>query len=137
MKRILIGSLFAVAIVFFAYGTGSAQVVEKVKDAAEKTKDVTVGAAKKTKVFVTDGLEKAGDKTEDTAKAAAKKTKTFGSTTVSTTENVTGQVMEGGKHYTVKTWDGTKWVSKRVWYATKKGATATKEAVVGDGDQKP
>lgn len=137
MKRILLGSLFAAAVVFFAYGTGSAQVVEKVKDAAEKTKDVTVGAAKKTKVFVTDGLAKAGDKTADAAKSGAKKTKNFGSHAVSTTENVTGEVRENGKYYSVKTWDGTKWVSKRVWYATKKGATATKEAVAGEDQQKP
>jgi hypothetical protein len=137
MKRILVGSLFTVAVVFFAYGTGSAQIVEKIKDAAETTKDVTVSAAKKTKVVVTDGLEKAGDETEEAATSGAKKTKTFGSHAVSTTENIAGQAYEGGKYYTVKTWDGTKWVSKRVWYATKKGSTATKDAIVGEDQQKP
>jgi hypothetical protein len=137
MKRILMGSLFAAAVVFFAYGTGSAQIVEKVKDAADATKDATVGAAKKTKVVVTDGLEKAADKTGDVAKSGAKKTKNFGSNAVTTTENVTGEVRENGKYYSVKTWDGTKWVSKRVWHASKKGATATKEAVAGDDTSKP
>ena len=137
MKRILMGSLFAVAVVFFAYGTGSAQIVEKVKDAAEATKDVTVSAAKKTKVVVTDGLEKAGDKSGEAVATGTKKTKSFGSNTVSTTENIAGHAYEGGKYYTEKSWDGTKWVSKRVWHATKKGSTATKEAVAGDDQQKP
>ena len=121
------------AAVFFAYGQANGQVVEKIKDAAGKTKDVTVGAAKKTKVVVTDGLEKAADKTEDaasaTAKAAKSTSKTIGHHTINVTENVAGTAYEGGKWFTVTTWDGTKWVSKRTWMATKKVAGATKDAV--------
>ena len=119
--------------VLFAYGQANAQVPEKVKDAAGKTKDVTVDAAKKTKVIVTDGLEKAADKTGDAASAtagAAKSTsKTIGHHTVTVTDNVVGEVRKDGKWFVVTTWDGTKWVSKRTWMETKKVAGATKDAV--------
>jgi len=119
--------------VLFAYGQANAQVPEKVKDAAGKTKDVTVDAAKKTKVIVTDGLEKAADKTGDaasaTASAAKSTSKTIGHHTVTVTDNVVGEVRKDGKWFTVTTWDGTKWVSKRTWIETKKVAVATKDAV--------
>lgn len=141
--KIRILTIFAMflAVVLFSYGSANAQVVDAVKDAASKTKDVTVDAAKKTKVVVTDGLEKAADTTKDVSVDAAKKTastsKKIGNYSVDVTEGVTGTVYEGGKWFTVTTWDGTKWVSKRVWYATKKAGTATKDAVVGDGEKKP
>src|SRR5688572_15811269 len=116
-------AVFALAVLF-AYGPANAQVPEKVKDAAGKTKDVTVDAAKKSRVVVTDGLEKAADATGDaasaTAKAAKSTTKTFGRHTVNVTENVAGEVKEGGRWLMVTTWDGTKWVSKRTWFAAKK-----------------
>jgi len=119
--------------VLFAYGQANAQVPEKVKDAAGKTKDVTVDAAKKTKVIVTDGLEKAADKTGDaasaTASAAKSTSKTIGHHTVTVTDNVVGEVRKDGKWFVVTTWDGTKWVSKRTWMETKKAAGATKDAV--------
>jgi hypothetical protein len=121
------------AFVLFAYVGADAQVPEKVKDAAGKTKDVTVEAAKKTKVIVTDGLEKAADKTGDaasaTAKAAKSTTKTIGSHSVTVTENVAAEVKKDGQWLMVTTWDGTKWVSKRTWMETKKVAGATKDAV--------
>ena len=119
--------------VLFAYGQANAQVPEAVKDAAGKTKDVTVDAAKKTKVVVTDGLAKAADKTGDaasaTASAAKSTSKTIGHHTVTVTDNVVGEVRKDGKWFTVTTWDGTKWVSKRTWIETKKAAGATKDAV--------
>lgn len=130
-----IGVFFA--IVLFSYGSADAQVVDAVKDAASKTKEVT----KKTAVVVTDKVEDAADKTKDVTVDAAKKTaktsKKVGSYSIDVTENVAGHAYEGGKYYTVKTWDGTKWVSNRVWYKTKKAADATKDAIVGDGDKKP
>jgi len=120
-------------VVLFAYGQANAQVPEPVKDAASKTKDVTVDAAKKTKVIVTDGLAKAADKTGDaasaTASAAKSTSKTIGHHTVTVTDNVVGEVRKDGKWFTVTTWDGTKWVSKRTWIETKKAAGATKDAV--------
>ena len=138
-------SVLAMALtVLFAYGQANAQVPEKVKDAAgktkdvtvdaaSKTKDVTVDAAKKTKVIVTDGLEKAADKTGDaasaTASAAKSTSKTIGHHTVTVTDNVVAETKKDGKWFTVTTWDGTKWVSKRTWIETKKSAGATKDAV--------
>ncbi|MEP7149467.1 MAG: hypothetical protein ABI857_11360 [Acidobacteriota bacterium] len=120
------------AVVLFAYGQTNAQVVDKIKDAAGKAKDVTVDAAKKTRVVVTDGLETAADKTGDAASATGKavksNTKTIGNHAVTVTDNVAGSVYEGGKWFVVTTWDGTKWVSKRTWYATKKTGTAIKDA---------
>jgi hypothetical protein len=137
-----------VGVVLLSYGAAVSQVPEVVKDAAGKTKDVTVDTAKKvkdvtvdtankTKVVVSDGLDTAADKTAGAAKKAATTSKRIGNYTVDKTENVVGHAYEGGKHYTVKSWDGTKWVSKRVWYKTKQGADATKDAVVGDGEKKP
>ena len=120
-------------VVLFAYGQGNAQVPDAVKDAAGKTKDVTVDTAKKTRVVVTDGLKTAADKTGDAASAtagAAKSTsKTIGHHTVTVTDNVVGEVKKDGKWFTVTTWDGTKWVSKRTWIETKKVGVATKDAV--------
>lgn len=124
------------AAVLLSYDSASGQVVDKIKDAAGKTKDVTVKAAKKTEVVVTDALETAADKTKDatvkTAKVAGSESKKFGNHAVNVTENVAGQAYEGGKWFVVTTWDGTKWVSKRVWYANKTAAKATKDAVIGD-----
>ena len=127
------------AAVLFSYGSAEAQVVDAAKEAASKTKEAT----KKTAVVVTDNLEKAADKTKDATADAAKKTATtskkIGNYSVDVTENVVGQAekpYEAGKYYTVKTWDGTKWVSNRVWFKTKKAADATKDAVVGD-EKKP
>jgi hypothetical protein len=140
----LLSALVLALAVLFAYGPANAQVVEKVKDAAgktkdvtvdaaEKTKDVTVDTAKKTKVIVTDGLEKAADKTGDAASATAKAgkstTKTIGNHAVTVTDNVVAEVKKDGKWFTVTTWDGTKWVSKKTWIETKKVAGATKDAV--------
>jgi hypothetical protein len=151
----LLGVVAFFAAVLFAYGPANGQIPEKVKDAAgkvkdvtveaadktkdatvkaaDKTKDVTVGAAKKTKVVVTDGLEKAADKTGDaaaaTGKAVKSTSKTIGHHTVNVTEDVAGDAYEGGKYYMVTTWDGTKWVSKRTRFETKKAASATKDAV--------
>jgi|SoiMethySBSTD1v2_1073268.scaffolds.fasta_scaffold522109_2 hypothetical protein len=113
------------SFVFIAYTGVSAQEAPVVNE----TKD----AAKKVKVVVTDGLEKAAIKTADVAAVATEKgkaaVKTFGNHTLVVTENVSGQALEGGKYYTVKTWDGTKWVAKQVWYATKKTAEKVKDKV--------
>jgi hypothetical protein len=121
----LAGLMVFLAVVLFSYYSANAQVVDKAKAAASKTKDVTVDTAKKTSVVVTDALKTAADKTEDAAGAVAKpvvkSSQTFGSHTVSLTENITGEpVREGGRYYMVSTWDGTKFVSKRTWFPDKK-----------------
>lgn len=126
MKRM--STLFFAAALFCvaSFTSAEAQIVEKVKDAAEKTKDVTVETTKKVGEVAKDGAEKV----EDGTKAGVSKSKKVGSHIVTTTDNVVGQAYEGGKYYTVKTWDGSKWVTKRVWFATKK-------AVVGENEVKP
>jgi len=143
MKLRVLGNLFAVfAIALFSYSAANAQVVDAVKDAADKTKDVTVDAAKKTVEVTKDAADKTKNATEkiaegtkDTTVDAAKKT---GKYTVRVVDNVKGQSYEGGRWLVVTTWDGTKWVSKRTWFATKKAASVTKDAVVGDDNkQKP
>ena len=136
MKRVI--NFFAVAgFVFVGFVAADAQVVDAVKDAASKTKDVaedakdvTVKTTKKTTVVVTDGVTGAADATADAAvlgakatasgaKKAASETKSFGSHTVNVSEDIADKAVEGGKYFTVTTWDGTKWVSKKVWYASK------------------
>ena len=113
------------SFVFIAYTSASAQNTPVVNE----TKD----EAKKVRVVVTDGLEKAVVKTKDAALVVGEKgkaaTKSFGTNTLVVTENVAGQALEGGKYYTVKTWDGAKWVSKQVWFATKKTADTVKDKV--------
>jgi hypothetical protein len=121
----LAGLMVLLVAVLFSYSSVNAQIVDKTKDAAAKTKDVTVDTTKKVSVVVTDNLKTAADKTADATGAAAKSTvkssKTFGTHTVSLVENVTGEeVKEGGKYFMVTTWDGAKWVSKRTWFPDKK-----------------
>ena len=112
LLRLVVVTLF----VFFAYGAASAQEKETAND--------TTSTPSKIKVVVTDGLKTAAEKTKDAAETVAdttKKTaKTFGNRTVEVTEGVVGQAIKQGRYYTVKTWDGTKWVSKQVFYETKK-----------------
>lgn len=109
LLRLAVASLF----VFFAYGAASAQDKQTSNDTPSKIK-----------VVVTDGLQTAADKTKDAASAVAETTKktakSFGNKTVEVTEGVVGQAIKQGRYYTVKTWDGTKWVSKQVFYETKK-----------------
>jgi cytochrome c biogenesis protein ResB len=121
MKANLLTAFFVlVGTVLFSYGTANAQVVDAAKDAASKTKDVTVKTAKKTSVVVTDALDKAADKTAEAAKVGASKTKSFGTHTVNVTDKVAAQAYEGGRWFMVTTWYGAKWVSKRTWFPDKK-----------------
>src|SRR5215213_3432959 len=113
-------SLFRLAVislfVFFAYGSAAAQDKETANDTTDKPSKI--------KVVVTDGLKTAAEKTKDVAETVADKAKktakAFGNKTVEVTENVVGEGVKQGRYYTVKTWDGTKWVSKQVFYETKK-----------------
>ena len=123
MRFVIISSF-----VLFAYVGTSAQE----KEIANDTKQ----AAEKTKVVVTDGLSKAADATKTAAEKTAKSVKNFGSNAVEVTENVVGKsaevggkTLQKGRYYTVKTWDGTKWVSKQVWYETKAAGAAVNKAV--------
>ncbi len=112
--------------VLFAYGAANAQVVEKVKEGAEKAASATGNA-----------VEKVADKTADAAKATYKGGKKVGNRTVELVDNVVDKSVDGGRWVVESTWDGSKWVSKRVWVASKKAAEGTKDFVVGDKDKKP
>ncbi len=113
LLRLVVVTLF----VFVAYGAAAAQ--DK-----ETPNSTPSDPPKKVKVVVTDGLQTAADKTKDAASAVAdttKKTaKSFGNKTVEVTEGVIGESIKQGRYYTVKTWDGAKWVSKQVFYETKR-----------------
>ena len=124
LMRLVIISSF----VLFAYIGASAQEKETAND--------TKPAAEKTKVVVTDGLAKAADTTKTAAEKTAKSVKNFGSNAVEVTENVVGKsaeiggkTLQKGRYYTVKTWDGTKWGSKQVWYETKAAGATVNKAV--------
>src|SRR5688500_8840192 len=110
MEKVIKLGLFMFFTVLLSYGTASAQIVDKAKDVAGKTKevtkdvagktkDITVDTAKKAGDAVTDGLDKAGDATVKAAKVGASKTKKFGSNALNVTENVAGDAYEGGKYY--------------------------------------
>jgi len=106
--------------VLVSYGVASSQVVDATKDAAGKTKEVTVDAAKKTAEVTTDVADKTKDATVDAAKATSSGVKTFGNYTVKVTENIVTEAKKDGKWFMTTTWDGAKWVSKKVWYPNKK-----------------
>ena len=110
---------------------------EKAPETAETVKDKTVDGAKTVKNKTVDGAEVVADKSVDGAKATASGAKRIGKHTSNVTEKVVDRSAEAGKYATVVTGDGTKWVSKRVWYATRKTGTAVKEAVVGEDEEKP
>jgi len=67
-----------------------------------------------------DVYEGAEDTTVDVAKTTGSGAKKIGEYTVNVTEGVVGQTYEGGKWLVHTSWDGTKWVGKRVWYPNKK-----------------
>lgn len=102
--------LLVFSFVLVSYGAINAQVVDAVKDAASKTKDVTVDAAKKTVEVTKDVAEGTKDATVDGVKFAGKKTQQFGEKSVEVTDNVG---------------EGTGDVAKDVWDATAKGTKKT------------
>ena len=115
------GIMMFFAFVLFSYSMTNAQVTDKTKDTATKTTDTTVEPTKRVSVVVTDNLKTAADKTAEAAKPTVKSSKTFGNTTVSLTESISGEPERtGGKYYSVTTWDGSKWVTKRTWFPDKK-----------------
>ena len=137
----LLSVLGVTTFVLLSYSAAGAQVVDKVKetagktkdvtvdaakktgkvtkDVADKTRDVTVDAAKKTVVVTSDLTDKTKDATVNAAKATASGAKKFGNYTVELTDTVKGETYEGGRWLVVTTWDGVKWVSKRAWFPNK------------------
>lgn len=142
-------------VVLFSYSSIDAQVVDQVKKAAEKTKEVTVDSVKKagevtgdvaekTKNAAVKTVKKTGeviegtpDKTKEIADEIGSKSKDGARMVVNVADNLATPVVKKGRHLTVTTWDGTKWVSKKVWFAAKKSSSTVKETVVGNDEKKP
>ncbi len=138
---------FLLAVVLFSYVGANAQIVNTTKKVVDKTKDVTVDAAKKTVEVTKDVADKtkdvtvdAADKTADVTKDVADKTvdgaksagsgaKKVGGYVIEISGDVAEKAVEGGKYFVHTTWDGTKWVSKKVWYPTKNAAVKTIKVV--------
>lgn len=146
--RVLCNFVTIFGIALFSYSAASAQVVDAVKDAADKTKEVTIDTTKKTVEITKDAAdktknatEKIAGKTKDTTVNAAKTTgsgaKKIGNYTVELVDNVKEKTPEAGRWLVMTTWNGTKWVTKRTWVATKKAANVTKDAVVGNDHKQP
>jgi hypothetical protein len=134
--RVLCNFVGGLVLALFSYSAANAQVVDTVKKAAEKTKDVTVDAAKKTAGVTGNVADKTKDATVDAAKTTGTGAKNIVTYTVKLVNNVKGDPYEGGRWLVVKTWDGTKWVSKRAWFETKKAAATTKDTTVGGDNNK-
>lgn len=137
----LVYSLLVGGIFLFAYGSVNAQAVEAVKKAADSTKKATVKTAKVAGSATKKGAKKAKDGTVKVSKKAASKTKEVVTKTPAVVENVadgTTSVVKkgakagykGGRYLVVTSWDGTKWVSKKVWFAGKKSFPKKKEKVM-------
>lgn len=147
MYKLLKNFGLLIAVVLFSYVGINAQIVKGAKKVVEKAKDVTVDAAKKTAEVTEDVADKTkdatveaaektadvtkdvADKTVDGAKAAGSGAKKVGGYVVETSGDVAEKAVEGGKFFVHTTWDGTKWVSKKVWYPTKNAAAKTVKVV--------
>lgn len=135
--RVLVNPAAILAAALISYSAANAQVVEKVKEAADKTREVTIDTTKSTVEMTKDAADKTKSATVETVKTSSAKAKRFGSYTVELVDKVQGQTIENGRWLTVTTWDGAKWVSKRTWSATKKAANKTEKTIVGEKDKKP
>ena len=118
------------------------KTAEVTSDVAGKTKDVTVDAAKKTADVTTNTYDKAdnavgdvnisektGNVASDVWNATVKGTKKAVYYTGDKAADFGKLGYDAGKETVVTTWDGTKWVSNKVWVFTKKAADKTVDVV--------
>lgn len=110
-------AVFAALSVFVLLSYSSVKAQE---DSTEKPKTETPKSITKTTVVVTDNLEVAKTASAPAAKQPTSTTKSFGNNSVQVTESVVGTNYEEGKWHTVTSWDGKRWVPKRVFYPNKK-----------------
>lgn len=103
------------AFVLLSYSSVKAQ-----EDSTEKAKVETPKSITRTTVVVTDNLQTTKTTPTEAAKQPTSTTKTFGNNSVQVTESVVGQSQVEGKYHTVTSWDGSRWVPKRVFYPNKK-----------------
>jgi hypothetical protein len=119
IKGFINAGLILVAVLFsYAIANAQNQTPTKKTTTPDKTTTNTTAdqpAMPTHKVVVTDNLAKPDASNAQAANQAKTTTKKIGNYSVNVTDNVQGQSMENGKFYTVTTWDGTKWVSKRTW----------------------
>ncbi len=59
------------------------------------------------------------DKLSEAAKPNSSEAQNFGNYSVSISRTVSEKSLEAGKWLVTTTWDGAKWVSKKVWYPSK------------------
>jgi len=88
---------------------------------AQETKTTTTTTSTNSRVVVTDNLAKPATTAAETAKPATTTTK-IGNYSVNVTEGVTATAApspQSGKFYNMTKWDGTKWVTSRVFVANK------------------
>lgn len=126
-------------LVSFSYGTAEAQVVDAVKDAASKTKEVTVDAAKKTADVTGDIAEGTKDVTVKAAKKTAGVTKDVAGATkdgtvkaAKKTADVTADAYDKADDVAASTYDKADDMAYDVAQATAKG---TKKSVYFVGDK--
>ncbi|MCB1023668.1 MAG: hypothetical protein KDB79_04730, partial [Acidobacteria bacterium] len=66
------------------------------------------------------------------AEKTGSKAKSGSRMVVKVTDNLANGAIKKGRLLTVTTWDGSKWVSKKVWFAAKKTSSTVKEKATGD-----
>jgi hypothetical protein len=126
-------------VVLFSYGIVKAQDQTKpttppaqptTDQPSTPTQPATTITSTNPRVVVTDNLSKPATAATQTTQPATT-TKAFGKYSVNVTDNVTAapttpaQNMENGKYYTVTSWDGSKWVTKRTWMPNNPNAATT------------
>ena len=109
MKLKVLGNFLMIfAFALFSCIFANAQVVDTVKKAADKTKDVTVDATKKAAKETKKAADKTKDVTVDATKDAADKTKDVTVDTVDKTVELTKDATEETKNVTKKVAEKTK-----------------------------
>ena len=122
--KVFINAGLILVAVLFSCAAVRAQDPTPAKPAADDA------PAPKHKVVVTDNLAKPEAAALPAATQSKTSSKSYGNYSVNVSDNVQvqqsaqGQSLENGKFYTVTSWDGTKWVSKRTWMPNKPGAAA-------------
>ncbi len=115
---IIFGLLLSMFV--FAAESAEAQVVPAAKKAAKTTKDTTVKVSKKavkTSKKAVKGAAKGVKKGAAVSKSAAEKGADVAAEGAKTAAE---ESVKAGRWVIVTSWDGTKWVSNKVWWATKK-----------------
>lgn len=123
----LTGLIVFFAAVFLTFVGSNQLISDRTLDKEGTAKDMTVGdpinaavptdgTAPNTGIAVNDTLETAAEATSTAGKGTKSKSKSFRN---STAESAVWRDHKGGKWVVVTSWDGEKWVTKRVYYPNK------------------